>query len=340
MSLAEVSSPERRDSGWQLRTETARFEVSVVIPTFRRPGSLARALASCERQIGAPRFEVVVVDNCPQGSARAVVAQCAFGSPVPIRYEHEPVAGVAAARNRGVAAARAPLIAFLDDDEEAGEHWLEQLVATCAEHNADAVFGAVIAEIDGTAPPDAEMYRRFLTRWLAEPAGELSSRQLAALGTGNSLFHKHCLGDRPFDPALGLGGGEDSALIKRLAHEQRRLAWTPEARVTEYLPAGRANLRFMLRRRFSDGQVRTSTCVVAQPRDPGRMLLWMAVGAGQLVVYAVLAALAALLRSSSSYGYLCNAAAGLGKLLWMPPFRALRYPGQRARAVSGGAARC
>jgi hypothetical protein len=306
-----------------------------VIPTFRRPRSLARAIRSCQRQVDAPPSEVVVVDNCPHGSASGVVADLALGSPVPIRYEHEPVAGVAAARNRGVAAAAAPLIAFLDDDEEADEHWLANLVEARARHDADAVFGAVIAEIDGDAPPGASVFRQMLTRRFAEPQGELAPRLHASVGTGNSLFHTRCLGEQPFDPALGLGGGEDSALIKRLAREGKHFAWTPDARVVEYLPSGRANLRFMLRRRFSDGQVRTSTCVVAEPREPVRMLLWMGVGAAQLVVYAVLAAVTVLFRRQAAQRYLCTAASGLGKVLWMPPFRALRYPGSQARAGTG-----
>ncbi len=336
MSWTEVPVVERRDSR-RLRgqAEPVPFDVSVVIPTFRRPESLARALQSCQRQLGVLSYEVVVVDNSPERSASGLVAEMAVRSAVPIRYEHEPVAGVAAARNRGVAAANAPLIAFLDDDEEADEHWLASLVATRALHDADAVFGAVVARIDGPAPPEADVYRQALTRSFDEASGELPSRRHAQLGTGNSLFHKRCLGEQPFDPALGLGGGEDSALIKRLSRERRRLAWTPEAQVTEYLPAARANLVFMLRRRFSDGQVRTSTCMVAEPHEPGRMLLWMAIGVVQLLVYSLLAAGAALFGLAAARRYLCNAASGVGKLLWMRPFRALRYPGQAARASAG-----
>lgn len=333
MTQAEAFSRDERDSGWRFRphSEPAPVDVSIVIPTFRRPGSLARALRSCQRQVGAPASEVVVVDNCPQRSASGVVAELALGSPIPIRYEHEPVAGVAAARNRGVAAANAHLVAFLDDDEEADEHWLARLVETRTAHDSDAVFGAVVARIDGPAPPEAEVFRRMLTRHFVEPAGELPPRRHAALGTGNSLFHKRCLGERPFDPALGLGGGEDSALIKSLARRRHRFAWTPDARVTEYLPSRRANLPSMLRRRFSDGQVRTSTCVVAQPREPLRALFWMFVGVAQLLVCSLMAAGAALVQRKATWRLLCSASSGLGKVLWMPPFRALRYPQQRER---------
>src|SRR3546814_10239624 len=81
---------------------------SVVVPTFRRTASLRRTLGSCLRQCGIDpaAFEIVVVDNCPGGSARETVAAAAAGTPVAIRYVHEPRPGVSHARNAGVAAAR------------------------------------------------------------------------------------------------------------------------------------------------------------------------------------------------------------------------------------------
>ena len=41
--------------------------ISVVIPTFRRPDGLRCAVQSVLAQEGAPDFEVIVVDNAPEG---------------------------------------------------------------------------------------------------------------------------------------------------------------------------------------------------------------------------------------------------------------------------------
>src|SRR3546814_10722062 len=115
---------------------------SVVVPTFRRTASLRRTLGSCLRQCGIDpaAFEIVVVDNCPGGSARETVAAAAAGAPVAIRYVHEPRPGVSHARNAGVAAARGGLLIFLDDDEEASERWLASLIETQARFGTDLVL--------------------------------------------------------------------------------------------------------------------------------------------------------------------------------------------------------
>jgi succinoglycan biosynthesis protein ExoM len=318
------------------------MRVSIVIPTFRRPSSLARTLASCTAQesIDEREAEVIVVDNCPRRSAEETVRQAAAKSRLPIRYEHEPIAGVAAARNRGVAASRGSIIVFIDDDQEAEPVWLAELLAAQTKYDADAVFGVQMATFDraptnqnGAHDSDA-LYLTPFARDFADTSGPIHPRRYASLGTGCSLFHTRVLGKEPFDPALGLAGGEDSALVKRLVRDGRKIVWCKEARVYDYVPVERASFRFLLKRRFSSGQVRTSTCVVAPPPEPLSALKWMAVGAVQVGLYGTLAAATAVLRPRLARRFLANASGGLGKVLWMPPFRMLRYPTHKERIRS------
>ncbi|MES2541481.1 MAG: glycosyltransferase family 2 protein, partial [Pseudomonadota bacterium] len=87
--------------------------LSIVVPTFRREEFLPPLFQAVATQIGtvAVPVELVLVDNSPEGSARAIPA------PDFVRYVHEPRTGVAQARNRGVAEARGGYVIFLDDDE-------------------------------------------------------------------------------------------------------------------------------------------------------------------------------------------------------------------------------
>jgi succinoglycan biosynthesis protein ExoM len=66
--------------------------VAVIIPTLRRPESLARAVASVQRQLRADELirEIVVVDNAPEGSAAPVVELARAASPVAMVYAHAP----------------------------------------------------------------------------------------------------------------------------------------------------------------------------------------------------------------------------------------------------------
>ncbi|MBS1153981.1 MAG: Succinoglycan biosynthesis protein exoM, partial [Myxococcaceae bacterium] len=152
------------------------------------------------------------------------------------------------------------------------------------------------------------------------------SRRIAALGSGNSLFRRSCLqGPEPFDPALGLCGGEDSALIHKLRVEGRSLAWCPEARVREFFTRERLTMRYLLKRRFSSGQTRTSLCTSNRPE----LAKWMMVGLVQLLLGTTLAVAAVPLHSRTARQGLCLASGGLGKLLWMAPFRALHAPNRK-----------
>jgi len=99
----------------------AACEVTVVVPVRDRPGQLARLLAGVS---GLAGLAVVVVDDgsTDPRPTRAVAEE--FGARL---LRNERPAGPAAARNRGLAAARTPLVAFLDSDVVPVPGWLEVL---------------------------------------------------------------------------------------------------------------------------------------------------------------------------------------------------------------------
>ena len=80
-------------------------EVSVLIPTFRRPELLRAAIESvlAQQQLTVD-MEIVVIDNDPAGSARGVVADITSAGAMELRYVCEPRPGISHARNTGVAA--------------------------------------------------------------------------------------------------------------------------------------------------------------------------------------------------------------------------------------------
>jgi glycosyltransferase involved in cell wall biosynthesis len=96
-------------------------EVSVIIPTYNRARKVARAVASVLYQTHTD-YELIVVDDGSRDNTGETLSL--FPSRI-IRLVHDGNRGVSAARNTGITASGAPLIAFLDSDD----YWLPEKLA-------------------------------------------------------------------------------------------------------------------------------------------------------------------------------------------------------------------
>ena len=120
--------------------------VSIVVPTYKRADGIRIALNSLLGQSAGNRpIEIVVADNDPLASAKAFVTEFAKTSTTEIVYKHVPEPGVSNARNGALDVARGRFIAFLDDDMDALEGWLEELVRVSLKYEAAITFGPAIA---------------------------------------------------------------------------------------------------------------------------------------------------------------------------------------------------
>jgi glycosyltransferase involved in cell wall biosynthesis len=294
---------------------------AVIIPTLRRPDGLARALLSVFAQ-GEPRLqEICVVDNDPQGSAAPVLEALGARTPAPLLYVHEPKPGVATARNAGVRVTRAPLIAWLDDDEEATPGWLTALIDSRKRFEADVVFGP----IEGRTPDASRRLRPYLDRFFSRIGPEASRPISLTYGCGNSLMRRESVlqGPCPFAEQHNEIGGEDDVLFSRLAARGAHFAWAAEAKVLEYAPRHRARLNYALGRAFAYGQG-PSRDAVRRGRRLG-LARSMALGAGQALVMGPAGAAALAVGAPVAPRLLEGAARGLGKVFWQDRFDQKRY---------------
>ncbi len=121
--------------------------VSVIIPHLNTPDMLARCLTSVVAQcLDHGTADVIVVDNGSRMSLDAVMA--AFPG---VRFLAEPRPGPGLARNRGIAAARAPLLAFIDADCRAAPGWLQAAVDALDGDEQTTVIGGDV-KIDFVDP--------------------------------------------------------------------------------------------------------------------------------------------------------------------------------------------
>ncbi|MGB1026553.1 MAG: glycosyltransferase, partial [Rhodospirillaceae bacterium] len=313
----------------------------ILIPTFRRPALLARALAAACRQQGfaaeGSGYQVVVVDNDPDGSAASVVADLDLtDAVVKPRYVSESRPGISHARNRLLAESQGRYVAFLDDDQcPSTERWLRHLVDACKSANAWGAFGPVTAELDCPADdPLATLYADFFSRSYPDWAdGADLTQRFAYLGTQNSLFDREQCGfadsPEPFDVDLGHIGGEDSVLLRRLVERGGRYVWAAQAHVTEAVPTARCSLDYVRRRRFRDGQIRSFVGLRMAPPQRLEPVKWMALGAAQSGVH-MLGWLTSRITGGTPLARARHVAqiwGGAGKVLWGEPFRFPMYGG-------------
>ena len=102
--------------------------VSVILPTHNRSASLQRAVESLFRSSQSSSCEVLIVDNGSSDDTPQVASRLETLGPV--RYLREPRPGVAFARNLGASVARAPVLAFMDDDQSVGPAWVDVIART------------------------------------------------------------------------------------------------------------------------------------------------------------------------------------------------------------------
>jgi cellulose synthase/poly-beta-1,6-N-acetylglucosamine synthase-like glycosyltransferase len=229
--------------------------IDVVACTFRRPGLLARLIdALAAQRLDALRLNLIVVDNDPLQSARTVCAGAALRhAGLALRYVSVPQQNIALARNAGLAACSAELIAFIDDDEQPCADWLQNLYRAARDYQAELVFGPVLPDYHPATP--AWLIAGGFFERPRHPSG--SAMPLPEARTGNVLMSaaliQRCA--LRFDPALGLSGGEDSEFFRQLYLTQCKAVWCDEAIVSEAVPPERACERWLLRRSFRIGSV-------------------------------------------------------------------------------------
>jgi glycosyltransferase involved in cell wall biosynthesis len=106
-----------------------RKTLSIVVPTYRRPGTLERALASVAAATRADH-EIIVVDDCPEGSAFELARR--FGARYLFKAGRQR--GLSASRNLGLDVATGVFVAFLDDDDFFNPSGLDALLQHASAH--------------------------------------------------------------------------------------------------------------------------------------------------------------------------------------------------------------
>lgn len=307
---------------YKMKVGESPVRVAICIGTFQRCEFLRDTLAGLARltfrKMAVPEIEIIIVDNDPSGSARAI---CEMATPpFRIRYVFEPRRGIVHVRNRALAeAGDVGFIAFLDDDEVPSEAWLEELLAAQARFGADAVTGPVLPQY---APGIAEWVKR--GGFFARPNYETGT-SLDFCSTNNVVIRSEVLARVPrFDDRFQLTGGEDTQFFLRVRRAGGKIVWSRNAVVHETVPKERATLGWILRRGYQSGNSWVLSEMSLDPRRRIRALRFLK-GSAHLLIGLASALVCACLGKAAFTRASRRACLGAGMLTGLAGRKFLAY---------------
>ncbi len=258
------------------------FDVCVVICTCGPPAGLSRVLESLRRQRTFLRFEIVVVDNRAQRAGEAL--------PAGVRWIVEERVGLSYARNAGIRAADSRIIAFLDDDMEAPEEWLEELVRPILEDRCDAVTGPTNPlQLETESERLFEAYgghghgrkkKEYDALWLNRQKLRLPLWQIGGFGNAavrGDVFARAGVFEEALGAGTPAGSWEDLELIYRILRAGCRILHNPEAAAGH---AHRQDLAGLTKQLCGYRRGEVSFCLIAaaryhDARALSHLLLWI-----------------------------------------------------------------
>ncbi|MGY1659596.1 glycosyltransferase [Geodermatophilus sp. SYSU D00705] len=206
---------------------------TVVVCTRDRSASLLRCLDSLSALAPGDPVDVLVVDNGDGDPAtRRVVEERGF------RWVHEPLPGLARARNRGLLEARGDVVLFADDDVYVFPTWARSLLRCFDDPLVGAATGLVLpAVLDTVEQRTFEehfgfgrgRHRRVMDGALHAPTGA------GSLGAGASMAFRRDLmlavGGFPevLDSGMPTRGGGDTYGLYRVLRAGHRAVFEPRA---------------------------------------------------------------------------------------------------------------
>jgi GT2 family glycosyltransferase len=219
------------------------MRISVIIPTYRRPGDLRRACRGLALQT-RPADQLVVVARADDGQTQAEIDQLHAQLPISVAIVTRP--GVVAALNAGLAVTTGDVVAITDDDAEPRPDWLERIERHFA--SDPSILGVGGRDfIRANAPTSPRRPGKVGTlQWCGRVTGNHHDgsgppRAVDVLKGVNMSFRRNALAEIGFDERMRGSGAQvhfELALCLALQRLGGKLIYDPAVAVDHY-PAAR-----------------------------------------------------------------------------------------------------
>nr|WP_274636856.1 glycosyltransferase [Microbacterium bovistercoris] len=195
--------------------------ISVIVPAFNAAATLAVQLEALSRQTLDEPWELIIADNGSTDETAQIARS--WSDRLPLRViDASARRGPAAARNVGVAASGAPLLAFCDADDMVADDWLTRVLAALRVDEFVAIGVRQRAVYSSRARPEYVTYAVYESMYLPS---------LVACGAGHMAVRTEIFrAVGGFDESMLTA--EDHDLCYRVQLEGHPLAPHPEAIVT------------------------------------------------------------------------------------------------------------
>lgn len=227
--------------------------VAICIPTYKRIEMLNKLIDSiynCKIDDALINdINVIVVDNDAEMTAKNLVENLKMNEKKPFQlyYYNYSVKGLANVRNELINRALSfnpDFLVFIDDDEFVTVEWLNELVKTIVNNQADAARGPVFANITNKVSTSIAS--------LLERENYENNSRVEKWTTGNLIIRRTSLeefGVR-FDSRFNSTGSEDTFFGRQMARKGATLFWAAKAVTYEEIPEKRTVINWFIKRAY------------------------------------------------------------------------------------------
>jgi GT2 family glycosyltransferase len=221
------------------------MRATIQLCTYNRAHLLGRVLEACFEQTLSPNeYEVVLVNDGSTDETPAVIAQAQARATCAFTVINQRNSGLAHGRNAGIAAASGERIILIDDDILPTPRFVEEHLATHAQHPKDVIRGAVInTESFDALPPPVYSLKNYSGNYFWTSNVSVPLATIREIGGFNESFSEY--------------GWEDIDVGLRLRARGLKSILNPKALVFHYKPRPRTkNVEGMIRQ--ARAQARTA----------------------------------------------------------------------------------
>lgn len=235
--------------------------LSVIIPTRNRASHLPDLLDSLDSQSLSPHlFEIIFVDNASTDNTLDYLKSWEHRlSHLRIIKENE--VGSNYARNAGVFFAKAPLVAFMDDDCLPHSQWAERILQCfeSVDSRTTCVTGRVLLDLPENSP---RWYENYLENYLSlidygNTPTQITPQQSCS---ANLIISKKLIeGISGFDTRINrksnnLQSNDETLTLLKLSQKKILFRYEPSIKVFHQIPKQRLTQRYFRKRAFSQGR--------------------------------------------------------------------------------------